>query len=84
MTFFQSWAKKIGEKEYFCYDITSISSYSEQNEYVRAGISREGEQLKQINLGLVYGQTSHLPRTLSPFAGQYRGCFKPEVPLGKL
>jgi len=69
LTFFQSWAKKIGEKEYFCYDITSISSYSEQNEYVRYGYNRDKEQLKQINLGLVYGQTSHLPVTYRRLPG---------------
>ena len=70
LTFFQDWAKKIGEKETFCYDITSISSYSEQNEYVRYGYNRDREPLKQINLGVVYGQTSHLPVTYRRLPGR--------------
>jgi len=68
-TFFKSWAKKIGEKEYFCYDITSVSSYSEQNEYVRYGYNRDKEDLRQINLGMVYGQKSHMPVTYRRLPG---------------
>jgi transposase len=38
-----------------------VSSYSEQNEYVRWGYNRDNEKLPQINLGLLYGQDSKLP-----------------------
>lgn len=68
-TFFKNWARKIGEREYFCYDITSVSSYSEQNEYVRYGYNRDKEDLRQINLGMVYGQKSHLPVTYRRLPG---------------
>lgn len=60
-TFFKLWGKQIAERDYLCYDITSVSSYSEQNEYVRYGYNRDHERLPQINLGMVYGQKSFLP-----------------------
>lgn len=62
-SFFKAWNKHISEKEYLCYDITSISSYSELNEYVRYGYNRDKESLPQINLAMVYGQKSGLPVT---------------------
>jgi len=62
-TFFKLWGKQVSEKDYLCYDITSVSSYSEQNEYVRYGYNRDHEKLPQINLAMVYGQKSFLPVT---------------------
>lgn len=60
-TFFKLWGKQIAEHDYLCYDITSVSSYAEQNEFVRYGYNRDHEKLPQINLGMVYGQKSLLP-----------------------
>jgi transposase len=60
--YFQSlWLNKIIEDDYLCYDITSISSYSQTNEYVRYGYNRDGEHLPQINMALLFGQRSGLP-----------------------
>jgi transposase len=59
--FFSIWMKKLSEVECFCYDITSVSSYSENNEYVRRGYNRDGEPLPQINLAMLFGQESSLP-----------------------
>jgi len=59
--FFKLWGKNIAEKDHLCYDITSISSYSEQNAYVRYGYNRDGEPLPQVNLALVFGQQTFLP-----------------------
>lgn len=59
--FCHAWMGKILEDEYLCYDITSISSYAESNEYVRYGYNRDKEQLPQINLAMLYGQKGHLP-----------------------
>ena len=42
-------------------DITSISSYSRENELVEYGYSRDHEDLPQINLGLIVDSGSHLP-----------------------
>ncbi|HNW12333.1 MAG TPA: transposase [Candidatus Rifleibacterium sp.] len=60
-TFFKLWGNQIAEHDYLCYDITSVSSYAEQNEFVRYGYNRDHEKLAQINLGMVYGQKSLLP-----------------------
>jgi transposase len=61
LPFFTQWIKKHAEKEYIALDITSVSSYSKQNQYVRYGYNRDGENLPQINLCLLLGQTSRLP-----------------------
>jgi transposase len=59
--FFKKWMAVVCEKDWLCYDLTSISSYSEMNEYVRWGHNRDGERLPQINLGMLFGQKSGLP-----------------------
>ncbi len=40
-TFFAKWLKKRLENDYLCYDITSVSSYSEQNEYIKNSSGRQ-------------------------------------------
>lgn len=60
-TFFKNWGEKISENDYLCYDITSVSSYSELNEYLKYGYNRDHESLKQINLALLFGQKSQIP-----------------------
>jgi hypothetical protein len=59
--FFKNWMTAICDKELLCYDLTSVSSYSEMNEYVRWGHNRDHEKLPQINLGMLFGQESGLP-----------------------
>jgi transposase len=60
-SFFNKWSRKMLENDYLCYDITSISSYAELNEYVKYGYNRDRDQLKQINLAMLFGQDSRLP-----------------------
>lgn len=60
-TFFKVWGRKISEHDYLCYDVTSVSSYGELNEYLKYGYNRDGESLKQINLALLFGQKSQVP-----------------------
>ena len=60
-TFLAQWMKKTLEDDYICYDITSISSYSELNEYIKYGYNRDGEKLPQLNLAMLFGQKSALP-----------------------
>jgi len=43
------------------YDITSISSYAQSNEYTRRGYNRDGESLEQINLAMLFGCGNGLP-----------------------
>ena len=56
-TFFARWGKKALENDYLCYDITSVSSYGELNEYA----NYDREKLRQINLALLAAQKSQLP-----------------------
>lgn len=49
------------EGDYLCYDITSVSSYSELNEYIKYGHNRDNEKLPQLNLAMLFGQNSGLP-----------------------
>lgn len=60
-TFFARWMNKILENDYLCYDVTSISSYSELNEYIKYGHNRDKEKLPQLNLAILFGQKSCLP-----------------------
>jgi transposase len=59
--FFKQWMEIVTDKECLYYDLTSVSSYSELNEYVKWGYNRDGEHLPQINLGMLFGQSSGLP-----------------------
>ena len=60
-TFLAKWMKAVLEEDYLCYDITSISSYSELNEYIKYGHNRDKEKLPQLNLGVLFGQKGRLP-----------------------
>ena len=60
-TFLAKWMKAVLEEDYLCYDITSISSYSELNEYIKYGHNRDKEKLPQLNLGVLFGQNGRLP-----------------------
>ena len=59
--FMAEWLEQNTDDDHLCYDITSISSYSESNSYIRHGYNRDGEKLPQLNLAVVFGQNSGLP-----------------------
>ena len=59
--FFSLWMARVLEDDYLCYDITSISSYAKSNEYTQWGYNRDGEPLEQINMAMLFGQTSRMP-----------------------
>jgi len=60
-TFLNKWIKKTVENDYLCYDITSVSSYSQINEYIKYGYNRDDENLPQLNLSVLFGQNQELP-----------------------
>jgi len=60
-SFLAKWMNKILEEDYLCYDITSISSYSELNEYIKYGHNRDLDKLPQLNLAMLFGQKGRLP-----------------------
>lgn len=59
--FFQLQGKRRIDKEYWAYDITSISSYSNCLNQVKYGRNKDHDQLPQINLALLYGEKSNIP-----------------------
>jgi len=59
--FFRVQAERRCEKEYWAYDITSVSSYSECLRQVKYGMNKEHDNLAQLNLALLFGQESNLP-----------------------
>lgn len=61
MMFFQKQGKRRIEKEYWAFDITSISSYSDMLCQVKKGRNKENDRLSQINLALLFGEESGLP-----------------------
>lgn len=67
--FFRLQGKRRTEKEFWVYDTTSISSYSDCLRQVQYGKNKEGELLPQLNLALVFGETSNLPFYYQTLAG---------------
>lgn len=67
--FFRLQGKRRIEKEYWAYDTTSISSYSETLKQVQYGKNKEDDRLPQINLALVFGEESKLPFYYRKLAG---------------
>jgi|WetSurMetagenome_2_1015567.scaffolds.fasta_scaffold73804_2 hypothetical protein len=61
LDFFLRQGKRRLEKEFLAYDITSISSYSSSLKQVKYGLNKENESLPQINLALLFGESSRLP-----------------------
>ena len=60
-TFLAKWIGNVLEYDYICYDITSVSSYSELNEFIKWGHNRDKEKLPQLNFAMLFGQKSALP-----------------------
>ena len=67
--FFKLQAKRRVEDEYWAYDSTSISSYSETLAQVQYGKNKEDDKLPQLNLLLVFGEKSGLPFYYRKLAG---------------
>lgn len=61
MAFFKKQGKRRMEKEYWAFDTTSISSYSDLLKQVKKGRNKEHDPLPQLNLALLFGEQSGLP-----------------------
>jgi transposase len=72
LTFFREWIRGRAETEYFALDVTSISSYSEQNEYVRYGYNRDHEDLPQLNMCMLLGEKSGIPVYYETLSGSIK------------
>lgn len=69
MKFFRLQGKRRLETEYWAYDSTSISSYSEELKQVKYGKNKDGDSLPQINLALLFGEKTGLPFYYRKLAG---------------
>lgn len=67
--FFRLQGRRRSEKEFWAYDITSISSNSELLRQVQYGKNKEDDKLPQINIALVFGEDSNLPFYYRKLAG---------------
>lgn len=61
--------RRRSEDEYWSYDTTSLSSYSQTLRQVQYGKNKEDDRLPQINLALVFGENSGLPFYYRKLAG---------------
>ena len=59
--FLKAWRNAAASGKACFNDITSISSYSHENEMVEFGYNRDHEDLPQVNLGLIVDSGSRLP-----------------------
>ncbi|MDR0287124.1 MAG: IS1634 family transposase [Clostridiales bacterium] len=71
-SFYTAWHRLIREKEYIALDITSVSSYSEQINACEWGYNRDGENLPQINICMLFGEDSKLPVYQTIYSGSLR------------
>ncbi|MFA7490467.1 MAG: IS1634 family transposase, partial [Mariniphaga sp.] len=67
--FFRLQGRRRIQDEYWAYDSTSISSYSECLSQVRHGKNKDNDRLPQINLLLLFGQKPNLPFYYRKLAG---------------
>lgn len=68
-TFFREWNGLLGHQKAAYFDITSLSSYSQNIDFLEWGYNRDGESLEQLNLGVVIGETSGLPMMYRIYPG---------------
>jgi transposase len=57
------------EKYYILYDVSSISTYSNNIDIAEWGYNRDNDNLPQVNLGMYYGITSHMPVCYNIYSG---------------
>jgi len=67
--FFRLQGQRRAESEYWAYDITTISSYSECLRQIQYGHDKDGDGLPQLKLALVFGEKSRLPFYYRKLAG---------------
>ena len=67
--FFRLQGRRRSQDDYWAYDSTSISSYSECINQVRHRKNKDNDRLPQINLLLLFGEKSNLPFYYRKLAG---------------
>jgi hypothetical protein len=82
--FYQAWCQMRSEQEYLALDITSTSSYSDLIQDVEWGYNRDKEQLPQINICMLMGETSRLPIYQVLYSGSLKDVSTLETTLSKM
>ena len=68
--FFTSWAERYkASNDFIVFDITSVSSFGNGIDYLEWGYNRDGEDLSQINLGVIFARPADLPLFYSLYPG---------------
>src|SRR3990167_3599148 len=69
--FFSAWIKQHNRGSAVMFDITSVSSYSENNELLEYGYNRDKEQIPQVNLGIIsrHSESDKLPLAYRIYSG---------------
>jgi transposase len=67
--FFTLQGKRRADQEFWAYDTTSISSYSEVLAQIQYGHNKEYDPLAQLNLAIIFGASSNLPFYYRKLAG---------------
>ncbi len=67
--FVQNWTEHIKPINGIYYDITSISSYSTNIDFIEWGYNRDKEHLPQLNMGVVFCQNNALPILYNIYPG---------------
>ena len=67
--FFKEWIANVKPIDAVYYDITSISSYSTNINFVEWGYNRDKENLPQINMGILCNQQNGIPLYYNIFPG---------------
>jgi len=70
--FFRAWCEANNSDEYMALDITSFSSYSQLIQDCERGYNRDGEDLCQINLCLLFGEERQLPMYQTVYSGSLK------------
>jgi transposase len=81
--FYKSWCSYRSEQEYLALDITSTSSYSELVDDVEWGYNRDHEDLPQINICMLMGETSRLPVYQTVYGGSLKDVSTLRTTLSK-
>ena len=69
LDFNKAWIKHLNPNQGVYYDITSVSSYSTEIDFVEWGYNRDKEDLAQINIGMACCQKTSMPFYYSIFPG---------------
>lgn len=70
--FFYEWSKTLNSKSGILFDLTSISTYCKENEYCEKGYNKDRDQTGQVNLGMIYSKTKHLPIAYRTYPGSLK------------